>query len=1019
VQSVIRFSLIQRLFVALLTIALAVAGIRAWLAMPIDAFPEISPTQVKIILKAPGMTAEEIELQITQPLETELLGIPRQAMLRSVTKYAITDITLDFEDGTDIYWARQQVNERLLRIQDELPPDTTGGIAPMSTPLSEMFMFTLENPELSLMERRQLLDWVIRPALRTVPGVADVNVLGGFARTWQITPDATLMSAAGITYEQLAAALTDNNLNSGVGRIVQGNDTLIVRTEGRLHSLDELRQLVLETRNGASYRLGDVAEVAIGHLARYGAVTRDTEETTEALVIALRGSNTAEVVDGVKAQLADLQGSLPAGTAINVFYDRSSLIDTAVGTMSSALLQAVALVIILLAAFLGNLRAAIVVSLSLPLAALATFFLMSRFGLSANLMSLGGLVIAIGLIVDSSVVVVENIVTHLSGRRGLPRLHLIYRAAKDVATPVVSGTLIVLIVFAPLLTLTGLEGKLFTPVALTIVFAMVSALVMSLTIVPVLASLLIGEDSARMPGFVRWLQGWYRRSLVRVLQRPLPLLVALSLLLAISIVLFLMTGKTFMPVLDEGDIIVQLEKSPTISLQASVELDRQIEAALLAQVPEIRQIVARTGSDEMGLDPMGLNETDVFMELQPVSEWRFRDKQALIHEIRQVLLGFPGINFGFTQPIQMRVSEMLTGSSGDVAIKIFGSDLSELARLTGRITELTRAVAGAVDTQSSVTEGGRFVNIDLHQSVAQQHGLSVAELSRHVKAQLEGVILSEFIEGRKRTPIVLAASGDNALSSTTALRQHLVLMPDGSNATLEDIAEVTFREGPLLIERENGNRFGVVTTNVSGRDIVGFVEELAAAIDEQIALPTGYSVDFGGEFENQQRATRNLLTVVPVSLLLILIILFTTFQSLHRAGLILANIPFAVMGGAIALFVSGEYLSVPASVGFIALLGVAVLNGVVMVSHFELTRTAVDGLTQRIVDGAEARLRAILMTATTAMFGLLPLVFATGPGAEVQKPLAIVVIGGLISSTATTLYLLPLFYYHLERRLDG
>jgi len=1019
VQSVIRFSLIQRLFVALLTIALAVAGIRAWLAMPIDAFPEISPTQVKIILKAPGMTAEEIELQVTQPLETELLGIPSQAMLRSVTKYAITDITLDFEDGTDIYWARQQVNERLLRIQDELPPDITGGIAPMSTPLSEMFMFTLENPDLSLMERRQLLDWVIRPALRTVSGVADVNVLGGFARTWQITPDATLMSAAGITYDELTAALIDNNLNSGVGRIVQGNDTLIVRTEGRLQSLDALRQLVLDTRDGASHRLGDVAEVAIGHLARYGAVTRNTEETTQALVIALRGSNTAEVVDGVKAELADLQPSLPPGTTLNVFYDRSSLINTAVGTMSSALLQAVVLVIILLAAFLGNLRAAIVVSLSLPLAALATFFLMSRFGLSANLMSLGGLVIAIGMIVDSSVVVVENIVTHLSGQRGLPRLHLIYRAAKDVATPVVSGTLIVLIVFSPLLTLTGLEGKLFTPVALTIVFAMVSALVMSLTIVPVLASLLIGENSARMPGFVQRLQRWYQQSLAQVLRRPLPLLAVLSLLLAGSAVLFLMTGKTFMPVLDEGDIIVQLEKSPTISLQASVELDRQIEAALLAQIPEIRQIVARTGSDEMGLDPMGLNETDIFMELQPVGEWRVSDKEALIEEIRQVLLGFPGINFGFTQPIQMRVSEMLTGSSGDIAIKIFGSDLSELARLTGRITELTRAIEGAVDTQSSVTEGGRFVNIALHQSVAQQYGLSVAELSRYVKAQLEGVIVSQFIEGRKRTPIVLATSGEDTLPSTTALRQHLVLLPDGSSATLEDIAEVTFREGPLLIERENGNRFGVVTTNVSGRDIVGFVEALDATIAGQVALPTGYSVDFGGEFENQQRATRNLLTVVPASLLLILIILFTTFQSLHRAGLILANIPFAVMGGAIALFVSGEYLSVPASVGFIALLGVAVLNGVVMVSHFELTRTAVGDLTHRIVDGAVARLRPILMTATTAMFGLLPLVFATGPGAEVQKPLAIVVIGGLISSTVTTLYLLPLFYYHLERRLDA
>ncbi len=581
-SSIIRFSLTQRLFVGILVVAVIVLGTRAWLDLPVDAFPDISPTQVKIILKAPGMTAEEVEQQVTQVIETELLGIPDQQMLRSTTKYAITDITLDFREGTDIYWARQQVNERLANVRDSLPAGISGGVAPMSTPLSEMFMFTVENPQLSLMERRHLLDWEVRPALRTVEGVADVNVLGGYARTFQVSPRAAMMARAGVSMAQLEQVIRDNNLNLGAGRLDQGNDTLIVRTEGRINNLEQLRNLVVKVDGRQIYRLGDLATTGIGHLARYGAVTRDGEETTEALIIALKNSNTAEVVAGVKRKLAELEPTLPPGTVLNVFYDRATLIDTAINTISNALFQAIVIVVLLLALFLGNLRAAVVVSLSLPLAALATFYLMSVTGLSANLMSLGGLVIAIGMIVDSSVVVVENVVTELAGKKGLPRLHLIFRACKDVAVPVVSGTVIVLIVFSPLLTLTGLEGKLFTPVAITIVFAMFSALVLALTVVPIIASLLLTEDAARVPGWVVKLQGWYQASLERVIAKPRMLLAIFGALLVVSGVTFVFTGKTFMPVLDEGDIIVQLEKSPSISLAASVALDEQIELALLA-----------------------------------------------------------------------------------------------------------------------------------------------------------------------------------------------------------------------------------------------------------------------------------------------------------------------------------------------------------------------------------------------------------------------------------------------------
>lgn len=1017
-DAVIRFSLTQRLFVLLLALFVVTLGTRAWLKLPIDAFPDISPTQVKVILKAPGMTAEEIELQVTQPLETELLGIPRQEMLRSTTKYAITDITLDFVDGTDIYWARQQVAERLAGIRDSLPTGLSGGIAPMSTPLSEMFMFTLENPQLTLAERREILDWDIRPALRTVPGVADVNILGGYAKTYQITPRTEQLAALGLDLEALAERLQNSNLNGGAGRIFQGNDTLIARTEGRFTSIEDIRRLVIASRDGAAYQLGDVAEIRLGHLSRYGSVTRDAVETTEALVIALKDSNTADVVAGVKAKLQELEATLPKGSSINVFYDRSALIDTAVGTISSALLQAVILVIILLALFLGDFRASLVVSLSLPLAALSTFFLMSRYGLTANLMSLGGLVIAIGMIVDSSVVVVENITSALAEKPGLPRLHLVYRASKDVALPVVSGTLIVLIVFSPLLTLSGLEGKLFAPVALTIVFAMLSALVLSLTVIPVLASLLIKERTDPIPGYLHKLQQFYRHSLGVAIATPLPMFAALAGLLAISLLLFTFIGKTFMPTLDEGDLIVQLEKSPSISLEASTALDIQVEAALLSQVPEIAQIVARTGADEIGLDPMGLNETDIFMELVPREQWRFDNKQALIESIREVLLQFPGINFGFTQPIQMRVSEMLTGASGDLAIKVFGNDIPTLASLTESIVDIVRDTEGAVDVQTAVIEGGSYLNIRVKQAIAAEYGLTVSSLSAQVKSQLEGVAVSELIDGKKRFPIMLASRGSDfdPASSISALEQQLISLPDGSTAPLSAIADIGFKEGPILVERERGNRFGVVTTNVSGRDIVGLVEELRARIGTELSMPSGFYLDFGGEFENQQRAANNLLLVVPAALLLILIILFTTFRSIPLALLILGNIPFALMGGVIALFSSGEYLSVPASVGFIALLGIAVLNGVVMVSHFEQTRVTVLDIGERVLSGSVKRLRPILMTATTAMFGLLPLVFATGPGAEIQKPLAIVVIGGLITSTVTTLYLLPLAYQYMEKR---
>lgn len=1021
ISQFIRFSLIQRAFVALTTLLIAVMGFRAWLDLPIDAFPDISPTQVKIVLKAPGMTTTEIETQITRIIETELLGIPAQQILRSTTKYSITDITLDFEEGTDIYWARQQVNERLMNIWPDLPENVSGGLAPMSTPLSEMFMFTIDNPSLSLKEKRALLDWQIRPALRAVSGVADVNSLGGFVKTYEITPLPLKMQQFDISLVDIEQAIEVNNINGGIGRINKGNDNIVVRTQGQFANIEDIQSLVINATEQNIIRLRDVATVNDGHLTRYGAVTHNANEAVQGLVIALKNSNTAQVVSQVKAKLEQLERSLPKGTQINVFYDRTNLIATAIDTITQALMQAVMLVILLLTVFLGNLRAALAVSISLPLAALFTFLLMSYFDLSANLMSLGGLVIAIGMLVDASVVVVENTVNHLSQQQRLPKLHVIYRACKEVAIPTVSGTLIVVIVFSPLFTLTGLEGKLFAPVALTIVFAMLSALVLAFTFIPALSSILLTSNEYREPKLISALQRIYRSSLHKVMLVPkLASTMAVFAFIG-SIFIFLALGKSFMPTLDEGDIIVQLEKSPTITLDASVEIDKQVEKALLEQIPEVMQIVARTGSDELGLDPMSLNETDIFMELKPQSQWRFDTKQGLIDEIRQVLVDFPGININFTQPIQMRVSEMLTGTTGDVAIKIFGDDVTQLAELASQLESLVRKVAGSEDIQTALIEGGQYIRLTLKPEVASQYGLTVAALTDYLRPQLEGEQISKLIDSNKFTPIVLGATSQQngfKINSLNALKQTPILMPNNEVIPLSTIADVSIAQEPLLIERESGKRFVSVTTNVDGRDVVGFVSELSDLVNTQLTLPTGYSVTFGGEFENQQRAMSNLTVVVPVALLLIFIILFTTFRSISLAMLILTNIPFALVGGVIALLIAEQYLSIPASVGFIALLGISVLNGIVMVSYFEQTKLLMPEIKERVVKGATRRLRPVLMTATTAMFGLLPLAFATGPGAEIQKPLAIVVIGGLVTSTITTLYLLPVWYRFMEQRHD-
>ena len=1016
----IAFSLAQRLMVLLVAMLVAGFGWMAFSTIPIDAYPDISPTQVQIILKAPGVTPTEVETRITAPLETSLLGIPNQTMLRSTSKYGISVITLDFAEGTDIYWARQQVNEALSSARGDLPAGTTGGVAPITTPLGEAFMFTLESPTLSLTERRHLLDWVIRPALRAVKGVADVNSLGGFVRTFEVIPNPTQLAAQKLTTDDLMRVIEQNNRNDGAGRLDVGEEAWLVRSEGRIKTLDDLGNLVIAQHNGQPIHVRDVATVRIGAITRLGAVTHSGKgETVEGLVLTLRGANARAVVAGVEQRLAEIKPSLPPDLKINVFYNRADLVNAAVHTVSKALLEAVVLVLILLILFLGNLRAAVTVALTLPMAALITFILMKQFGMSANLMSLGGLAIAIGMLVDAAVVVVENTVAHLAEAHkhpNLPRLHIVYRSVREVAAPVFSGILIIMLVFLPLLSLQGLEGKLFSPVALTIIFALGASLVLSLTLIPVIASLILGKVTDHEPWLVRQLHRIYEPALNFALKRPLPVVAVAIAGLVVAGLLYTQIGKTFMPSLDEGTIVMQVENLPSTNLGTTIALNTNIQKTLMAKVPEIAQIVGRSGSDELGLDPMGLNDTDTFIILKPKDQWQASSIDEVREKIRAVISTLPGFNFSFTQPIEMRVSEMLTGSRGDLAIKIFGSDLTEINTLSNEIKSVVSAIPGAQDVATTDNEGLLYLNIAVNQAAAARNGLSVNQLEDILRAQIEGQLAGIVQEGVARTPILIRA--DALTDAPQKLSSLPIALPNGTVQPLSNLAIVERTTGPVFVTREMGSRFAVVRANVSGRALTDFVADAKNQIAEKVEMPTGYRLEWGGQFENQQRAAARLAIVVPIALGLIFVLLFTTFNSVRQATLVFANIPFALIGGVVALYISGEYLSVPASVGFIALLGIAVLNGLVLVSYFNQLAAQGMDIEQVVRQGALRRLRPVMMTASIAALGLVPLLFATGPGSEIQRPLAIVVIGGLVTSTLLTLILLPILYKRFGQSSD-
>lgn len=1014
---IIEFSLKQRMIVVLSAIMLFIFGIYSFFTIPIDAFPDVSSTQVKIILKAPGMAPEEIENRVVRPLELELLGLPNQKSLRSLSKYGIADITLDFNDGTDIYLARNMVNEKLSMAMDDLPSGVSGGLAPIVTPLSDMFMFTIEsaNNSLSEVQKRQLLDFTIRPALRNIKGVADVNRLGGYAKAIVVVPDFNDMARLGISMSDLQKTLEANLKNDGAGRVSRDGESFLVKIQTASTNIEEIKSIPIITKFGY-VRLRNFCDVIESHMTRLGLTTIDGKgETTLGLVLSLKGANSRDAIAEIKVKLEELKAELPQGTELRVFYDRSELTQKAVNNVIKTLAEAVVLIVILLFLFLGDVRAAVAVSVILPLSIAIAFVMMRHYGISANLMSLGGLAIAVGILVDSAVVMVENAFEKLSLTKNSPKLHTIYRSCKEISVSVFSGILIIIIFFVPILTLEGLEGKFFVPLAQTIVFALLGSLTLSMTVIPVVSSFVLKATQHHETKLTQFFHKMYAPMLNFALTKTKLLLVGAACFLVFSFSLFPFIGSAFMPTLQEGDLVLNIESSPSISLEQSRDVILLMQKELLARVPEIKSIVGRTGADEVGLDPAGFNQTDAFISFKPKEQWQAKNMEEVEDKIRDIISEFKGMNIALVQPIDMRISEMLTGVRGDLAIKIFGLEIEKLNELSAQIVDILKDIRGSSEVFTTFNKGVNYLYVTPWHSVMANTGISSDEFTKFMRSSLEGIMVTYIPQGFARIPVIIRQDADIA-SDITKLKSLQMSSPDGNSVPISSIADIEEIDGPVQIQREQGKRYSVVRSNVIGRDLGGFVEEAKQKINAQVQLPEGYSITYGGQFENQQRANKRLSTVIPLSILAIFFILFFTFKSISLSLLILLNIPFAVTGGFISLFLSGEYISVPASVGFIALFGIAVLNGVVMVGYFLHLLKEGYSIEDTIVIGAKRRLRPVLMTAFIAGLGLIPMLLSTGVGSEVQKPLAIVVLGGLVTSSMLTLLLLPPLFRIVVRK---
>lgn len=1022
-SALVRASLQQRIVIVVLAFIALAFGLDATRRLSVDAFPDVTNVQVQVATEVPGRSPDEVERIVTVPVEIGMTGIPGLTEMRSQNEPGLSIVTLVFTDGTPVYFARQLVAERMGDVRSRLPEGINPVLGPVSSALSEVYQYTLEHPsdgerELSkaeLVERRTVQDWVARPLLRSIPGVAEINSTGGYVKQYQVLVDPIKLRYYGVTIHDVLEALAHNNANSSGGILPRGPELFLVRGIGLIRSLDDIRSVVLKEVGSTPVYIRDVAEVTIGEDVRYGAMIKGGyTEAVGGIVAMIAGDNAKEVVTRIKARVEEINSKnmLPGGLRVVPFYDRSLLVDAALETVSKVLLEGIVLVVIILFLYLGDLRSSIIVIATLILTPALTFVVMNHYGMSANLMSLGGLAIAIGLMVDGSVVVVENVFARMSHNPTADRIKVTLEAVLEVATPVVFGICIIILVFLPLMTLEGMEGKMFAPLAYTIAIALAISLLLSLTLSPVLSSYLLKAGSEEDTLFVRLLKRPYIATLRWAIHNQKKVILASLAVFAATVSLFPLLGTSFIPELKEGTISPNMDRVPNISLDESIRMEMEA-IKKVRKVTGVEYVVSRLGRGESPVDPAGYNESDLMIQLLPADQRKGLSQDQIGDEIRRIVSAFPGVNPVMAQPISDRVDEMVTGVRADVAVKIFGDDIASLIAKANEVAKIANEIRGTADIKIDRMTGQQNLTITIDRQAIARHGLNASSLHDVIEAAVGGKAATEIYEGERRFQAVVRFP-ERLRNSMQDIRNIMVTAPDGAQITLGSLAHIEIAEGASQIKREMARRRIVVGVNVRDRDLGGFVDELQQKVQQSVKLPPGYYFEWGGQFENMTRARRHLMIIVPITISAIFFLLFLLFKSVRFAALIILVLPFASIGGIAALYFSGEYLSVPASVGFIALWGIAVLNGVVLVSYIRGLREAGMDRVTALMEGGKLRFRPVMMTATVAALGLVPFLFATGPGSEVQRPLAIVVIGGLLSSTFLTLVVVPVLYQYFD-----
>ncbi|MDB4876164.1 MAG: heavy metal efflux pump, CzcA family [Gemmatimonadetes bacterium] len=1028
IEWLISRSIKHRAVIVAATLLLAIAGSWAFATLTTDAFPDLTPNQVIVMTTAVGLSPVEAEQELSYPLEVAMLGLPRTNEVRSISKAGLSVVTVTFDDDVDLYFARAQVQQRMLDAMSQLPPGAQPMLGPPATAMGEVFEYLVEKDSasaadsLDLVNLTNLQEYTIKPLLRTVPGVADVNTWGGMPQQFQVNADPSKLAGYGITLHDVETALANNNANFGGGYIEDRSERLTLRGLGRVADTADIANVVLATRGATPVRVRDVASVTVTSQLRYGAVTRDGKgEALSAVILMLKGANGREVVDRVTKRLEEITPLLPKGVHLRPFYNQGEVVQRTTHTVFRNLIEGALLVIAILFLFLRSARASLLTASVIPLSLLAAFLAMKRFGLSANLMSLGAL--DFGLIVDASVVMVENFVRRLHEEHGIEgdRRDLLRRAAFEVGRPIVFGVAIIIAVYIPIFTLEGIEGRMFRPMAFTVCAAVLGSLVLALTYVPAVASYVFAARAGNGEGEVhedaRWfaaLRARYVRSLVWALANRRVVVGGAVALLAVALASVPYLGTEFMPKLDEGYMLIESRRIPSVSLAQGMAISSDVERTL-ERFPEVQRVVTNLGRPQEATETMALNQADVYVMFNPKSQWRARSLDELIPRMDSALAEIPGLDYDFSAPMAMRLDEVVSGVKTQLGIKIYGDSLPLLQQKADEILRVVQGVEGAEDASVGVSAGAMQLEVDVDRTAIARYGLNVADVREAVETGIGGTAATQVIDGRRRFPVVVRLAASYR-STPDAVGSTLIRTPAGGTVTLSQVARVNTVEGPEVVNHENGRRYVVVQSNVRGRDLGGFVADVRRAVSANVSMPDGYYVTYGGQFENQARATRRLALIVPLVFLLIAGLLYASFGSVRHALLVMLNVPFALVGGIAALWLRGIHLNLSASVGFIALFGVAVLNGVVLIAYINQLRSDGQSLNDAVRNGADVRLRPVLMTALVASVGFIPMAISTSSGAEVQRPLATVVIGGLVSATFLTLLVLPTVYTWAEER---